>query len=60
MLEIFSSFTGIELEEKMYKRLNFHSKSSDLAFHVESELPEFSKNDSHDAYEQLIKMIKCN
>lgn len=57
MLESFSSFTGIELEEKMYERLNFHSKSSDVIFHAEPESPELSKNASYEAYQQLNKMI---
>lgn len=56
MLESFNVFTGIELEEKMYERLKFHSKSSDVAFCTEPESSEFSTKASY-AYQQLNKMI---
>ncbi|SDL79224.1 hypothetical protein SAMN04487898_12525 [Pedobacter sp. ok626] len=57
MLESFSSFTGIELGEKMYERLNFHSKSREVAFHTEPNLPDLSTKASNDAYRQLREML---
>ncbi|MBE9601773.1 hypothetical protein [Pedobacter sp. MC2016-24] len=54
MLESFAEFTGIELEEKMYERLKFHSKSVGLDFETEPELPDLSSKACQGAYQQFI------
>jgi gluconate kinase len=53
MLASFSGFTGIELEEQMYERLKFHSKSAGLAFSTDAESEGLSTKDSREAYQQL-------
>jgi len=54
MLESFAEFTGIELEEKMYERLKFHSKSVGLDFETEPEQPDLSSKACQGAYQQFI------
>lgn len=57
MLESFSSFTGIELEEQMYGRLKFHSKSAGIAFNADAESEGFSTKECQEAYQQLSKLL---
>lgn len=57
MLESFSEFTGVELEEQMYERLKFHSKFVDATFKTESESTGVSTAGSREVYEQLQQML---
>lgn len=57
MLESFSGFTGIELEEQMYGRLKFHSKSAGTTFSADSESAGFSTKACQDAYQQLTQLL---